>query len=206
MKRFALVIIILFLASCAGVPVSTYVIPQHIKDRPTLVIYKRAYQCLKVTDGEPHRLKISPEKSPNAWVDKDNVVFLTEGLFKYDDNAITFIITHELSHAKLKHLRNRQTVSLATTGAMMVLGFIVPGAGVLNHLINPAITNNFSKSQEYDADRLASETLVSCFNLSIDKQIHVFESLKKDLAEGGGFWDQHPLWDDRIENIKKPLR
>jgi predicted Zn-dependent protease len=65
------------------------------------------------------------------------------------------------------------------------------------------VTNNFSKSQEFDADRLAVETCVSCFGFTIEQQIQILESIKKDSADAGGFWDRHPSWNDRIENVKR---
>ncbi len=207
MKKLLLVIIILLLSSCAQRQTTPYVIPQYIKDRPVVSIYQKTYRCLKLAEaGEPSRLRIAGSKKPNAWIDNKNNVILTEGLFMYDDNTITFIIAHELSHAKLKHIRNRQAVSYATTGIMMVVGSIIPGAGLLNHAVNPAVTNNFSKSQELDADRLAVETCVSCFGFTVEQQIQILESIKKNSADAGGFWDRHPSWNDRIENIKRPIR
>jgi len=204
MKKLSLVIIILLLTSCSQKHTTAYVIPQFIKDRPVVSIYQMVYKCLKLKeDGETSRLRIHPSKKPNAFIDGKNDVFLTEGLFKYDDDVITFVIAHELSHAKLKHVRNQRNVSYATTGAMMVVGFIVPGAGLLNYAVNPAVTNNFNKVQEADADRLASETLVKCFDISVEQQIHILESLKKDTTDAGGFWDRHPSWNDRIANIRK---
>lgn len=201
MKKLSLVIIALtFLFGCASNK-------KFIADRPsedTKERFTKVYECLRLgEDGVVPSLMIARVKGINAWIDNDNRVYLTPGLYNYDDNTITFIMAHELSHAKLKHIRNRQAVSYATTGAMMVAGFIVPGAGWLNHAVNPAVTNNFSKFQEYDADRLASETLVNCFDISVEKQIHILESLKKDTTDAGGFWDRHPSWNDRIANIRK---
>ncbi len=205
MKKLAIVIIIILsISGCAHQQKPAYVIPQFIKDRPVLSIYQKTHRCLKLSeDGQSSRLLIHPNKKVNAWIDDQNRVYLTEGIFNYDDGAITFIIAHELSHAKLKHIRSRKAVSYATTGVMMVVGSIIPGAGLLNWAVNPAVTNNFGKTQELDADRLASETLVKCFDISIERQIHILESLQKDAAVAGGFWSTHPSFNDRIENIRQ---
>ena len=200
MKKLSLVTIALtFLFGCAANNkfITDYP-PEDTRDQ-----FTKIYECMRFgEDGIIPRLFIARIKGINAWIDNDNRVYLTPGLYNYDDDTLKFIMAHELSHAKLKHIRNRQAVSYATTGAMMVAGFIVPGAGWLNHAVNPAVTNNFSKFQEYDADRLASKTLVKCFDISVEKQIHILESLKKDTTDAGGFWDRHPSWSDRIENIR----
>lgn len=200
MKKLWFVIIILLLTSCAHRQKTNYVIPQDILSR-SVPIYYKVVGCLNIS--EPTKLFIHPDKKPNAWIDLKNNVYLTEGLFRYDDEMITFVLAHELSHAKLKHVRNQRNVSLATTGVMMVAGFIIPGAGLLNYAVNPAVTNNFNKFQEADADRLASESLVKCFDISVDQQVQLLQSMQYDVPPGGGFWDRHPSWSDRIENIKQ---
>jgi hypothetical protein len=87
-------------------------------------------------------------------------VHLTEGLFRFGDDTIAFVIAHEIAHAKLKHIRDKRAVSLATTGVMIIAGAIIPGLGFLNYAVNPAVTNNYGKGQEYETDKLASETVL----------------------------------------------
>ena len=203
MKKIILLAIFL-LASCAHQQAAPYVIPQYVKARSVETLYNKAIFCSSVYGAGTHPFVfINPGKEPNAWVDTDNKVHLTEGLFRFDDDTIAFVIAHEIAHAKLKHVRNRNAVSLATTGVFMVAGVFIPGIGLLNHAVNPAVTNNYSKVQEYEADKLASETLASCFNIPVDKQVQILQSMQSGTIDAGGFWDQHPSWADRIENIKQ---
>lgn len=65
------------------------------------------------------------------------------------------------------------------------------------------VTNNYSKLHEYVADKLASAALARCFDISLDHQVQIFQFMQVETKDTGGFWDQHPLWDDRIGNIKK---
>ncbi|PKN17395.1 MAG: hypothetical protein CVU71_16625 [Deltaproteobacteria bacterium HGW-Deltaproteobacteria-6] len=204
MKRFVLIFAILISASCAGQQIKPYVIPQHVQERTPDILsnYTSAVACMDIKkDGETLRLGLNPGKKPNAWVNEEDNIIITEGLFQFDNDTITFVLAHELSHIKLKHIQNKQAVSLATTGAFIVAGAFIPGIGLLNYAVNPAVTNNYSKVQEYEADKLASETLIRCFNISLDRQIEILQSMQAATKDGGGFWDQHPSWDNRIKNI-----
>ena len=206
MKKLIFISAILILTSCAHEQVKPYVIPQHVKERIADILsnYANASRCLNIRkDGETFGLGLDPSKKPNAWVNDEDDVIITEGLFQFDNDTITFVLAHELSHIKLKHVRNKQAVSIATTGAFIIAGALIPGVGLLNYAVNPAVTNNYSKVQEYEADKLASETLVSCFNISLERQIEILQSMQASTKDGGGFWDQHPSWENRIKNIKK---
>jgi Zn-dependent protease with chaperone function len=205
MKKLALIFAILILTSCAHQQVEPYVIPQHVKERMANIVsnYTRALNCLKIReDGETSRLGLDPSEKPNAWVNGENEIIITEGLFQFDNDTITFVLAHEVSHIKLKHVQSKQAVSIATTGVFIVLGAFIPGAGLLNYAVNPAVTNNYSKTQEYEADKLASEVLTKCFNIPVDKQIQILQGMRSNTKDGGGFWDQHPSWAERIKNIE----
>ena len=90
-----------------------------------------------------------------------------------------------------------------TTGIMIVAGTIAPALVVLDYVVNPAVTNNYGKLQAYEADKLAWEALAECFDISIDHQVQIFQFMQAETKDAGGFWDQHPSWAERIENIKK---
>ncbi len=125
----------------------------------------------------------------------------TEGVFKYQDETLLFITAHEMAHDKLGHLKKAQGLSYAVTGAMLALNVFVPGAGYLNHAVNPAVVNNFTKSQEMDADKLASEVSDKCLGIPIAQQTIIMRTLSLEIEDSGGFWDRHPSWEDRIKNV-----
>lgn len=139
-------------------------------------------------------------KEPNAWLYEKGIYF-TEGLFEFDDDTLKFIMAHEIAHDKLGHVEDRKAVSYVTTGAMLVLNAIIPGAGLLNWAVNPVVVNNFSKKQEFEADSEASRACL-CLGISIKEQVEILRGLQKKTLEGGGFWDQHPSWDERVRNIE----
>jgi Zn-dependent protease with chaperone function len=203
MKRsLSLVLIIIVFAvsfiGCAHTQTATYTIPEHILTRLNKIA-KEVSVCIQPrTDLKYY---ISNDREPNAWVTEDRLC-LTEGLFGFDDDTLKFVMCHEIAHNKLGHLAKIKTVSYITTGVMMVVDIMLPGAGLLNYLANPAIVNNFSKKQEFEADIEASKACL-CLGISISDQVVILEKLKAAIAGGGKFWDQHPSWDERIENIKK---
>jgi Zn-dependent protease with chaperone function len=149
----------------------------------------------------PVKLWIRDTQVVNAWTEGDRMD-ITLGALRLDDDTVSFIMAHELSHAKLKHSRNRKILSGAITGVMIVVGSIIPGAGLLNHAINPAVVNNFSKENELEADKLASVTCLK-LGIPISKQVEIMNALRSLSGPGGGFWAQHPSWDDRIQNISR---
>ena len=162
MKRIAVLMIAaaMMFAGCATTSAprkSAYVVPLEIKVRPILQYNQTLHDCLEIPyDSAKPNVFVANNKTVNAWVDSDNRLFLTAGLFDHNDDVLAFVMAHELAHVKLGHYGKRVAVSHITTGAMLILNAFLPGAGYLNHVINPAVTNNFSKSQEHDADKLAA--------------------------------------------------
>lgn len=146
---------------------------------------------------------ISDKEEPNAWVNVSGHITFTKGALKnFDDDTLTFMAAHEIAHDKLGHVAKKIVVSSTITGAMIVANALLPGVGLLNHIINPTITNNYSKTQEYDADKLASEFCMKCFGMTIEEQVVTMQKIERiSKSSGGGFWATHPSWHDRIKNI-----
>ena len=199
MKRRTLIIIaaLTLFTGCATTPKSSYVVPESLQSKSVSLV-KSVILCIKPTSKTG--FAIANSKEPNAYY-TNGYVYFTEGMFQFDDDTLKFVMAHEIAHQKLGHVQKAQGVSLATTGAMMIVNVFVPGAGLLNHAINPAVVNNYSKSQEYEADREASKAC-ECMGISQERQIEIMRSMKAKLQDAGGFWDRHPSWDERIENIR----
>jgi len=183
---------------CAHTQTATHIPPKHLAVRMIKIVGEVSACIQPKTNLEYY---ISNQSEPNAWVTDDKLYF-TEGIFVFDDNVLKFVMSHEIAHNKLGHLAKARTVSYITTGVMMVADIIIPGAGLLNYLANPAIVNNFSKIQEFEADTEASKACL-CLGISISDQIEILKELRLATADSGKFWDKHPSWDERTENIKK---
>jgi hypothetical protein len=181
-------IVLAFLLSCATAkqpaisakqPAKSPV-PKQYQDKIISVV-ARAQGC--VNPGKTIKIKIARSEELNAWADNESIGF-TE------------------AHVKLGHLSKAQGVSYATTGVMLIVNAFIPGAGYLNHVVNPAVVNNYNKSQEFEADKMASRVSASCLNVTIERQVIILRALKARTRDGGGFWDRHPSWDERIANIQ----
>jgi len=166
-------------------------------------IVGKVQQCL--TPDVEYKVFMEQSASPNASVNlSGNITYTSAALDKWDDDILTFVTAHEIAHDKLGHVTKKLAVSTTTNVVMIVANQIVPGLGLLNHVIHPAIVNNFSKSQEYDADKLAAEACLKCFDYSIEKQVEIMKKIQASAqCEGGGFWATHPSWNDRIANIQE---
>lgn len=195
MKKL-LIIALIVLSGCAGQ--KDYIAPEDLQLR-AVNLYQQVHKCIRPTQNTP--LYLSPEKEPNAFLSEDGIV-VTEGMFAFDDNTIRFVLAHEIAHEKLSHAQARQGVSWGVTGAMMIVNVVVPGAGLLNHVVNPAITNNYSKKQETEAD-VAAYRACLCMGMTKEEVIQSLRSIEAATEDGGGFWDKHPSWNDRIKSINE---
>jgi Zn-dependent protease with chaperone function len=200
MKQKALLLILLFVfVGCASAPKTKETIPPETAKRigPIVMPVMDCMDCRV-------KVKIADSKEPNAFMDSEGSIIFTLGIFPpFDDETLKFVTAHEIAHHKLGHISKAWGVSIATTGAMMILNVFVPGAGLLNHAVNPAVVNNYTKTQELEADRMASDVSEKCLKISKERQIEILIAMKNKLRDAGGFWDRHPSWDERIQNIKR---
>lgn len=194
-KKLLVFGLVLILIGCASAPKQTYTPAPGMMDK-LVKNMNETWRCIKGKDQL--WFFISSAQGHGAWIE-GNKVYITESLLRdLNDDAIQFVLAHEIAHNKLGHIEKAQAVSYATTGLLVVADLFVPGIGLLNHAVNPAIVNNFSKLQEYDADE---EAAAACECLGIDA-VETMRSLRPFTRGGGGFWDQHGSWEDRIENIR----
>ena len=64
-------------------------------------------------------------------------VLLTEGMIQQGDDLLRFVIAHEIGHYQLGHMAKSHLTSGVVSTIMTGLGFIIPGAGLLNYVVNP---------------------------------------------------------------------
>ena len=206
-KRF-LLILLLVLAGCgggSGVPGYT---SQEVAQLPS---WRKL--ITRIGEYRPHvcpdcgandwKLGIFKTEKVNAYNAGDGVFYVTEGLTRLRFGLQDAALAHEVAHEVAGHVKARQAASLATTAAFVVLGAIIPGAGLLNHAVNPVITRAFSREQELEADSIA---------ITLMRRVRGNDSGAEDLAalirlfeasgsKGGELLDTHPHPQERLKMI-----
>lgn len=141
----------------------------------------------------------------NAFMDsRKNLVGLTTGLMNaMDDEELAFVVAHEVSHNILGHYSKKVIASEATTAALRVANVFIPGIGLLNLLVNPAVTNAFSREFELDADRKAAEIVLNSMNVPVEDSMAALLRIKVHYGDSSTFilFASHPPVDDRVQNL-----
>jgi len=157
--------------------------------------------------GVTYRYMVIESGEINAFMDsRQNAVCLTSGLMNaMDDKELAFVVAHEVSHNVLGHYGKKVIASHVTTGAMLVADAIVPGLGYLNYIINPIVTNAFSREFELDADGKAAEIVLNCMDISVEDSMAALLRTKTLSRNSSTFilFASHPPFDDRVQNLAK---
>ena len=72
---------------------------------------------------------------------------------------IEAVVAHEVAHEVMGHVGTRRKLSLSLTASFGALGIFVPGAGLLDFVVNPLVVRAFGRHQELKADQKAVEIL-----------------------------------------------
>jgi Zn-dependent protease with chaperone function len=196
---------ILSVAGCATTqtPQTTqqekYEVPYFIKARPIRRNFDKLCACYGIDNA---RIRSVKNDIPAAWATEDDV-YITEGIcLRLDDKSLAVVMAHELAHIRLGHLKKQEEKSSEISNVMSGIGTIIPGMSLLNLVVNPAIMKQYTKDQEWEADDLASETAEKCLGITREEQAQAYEKLIDVGSEGGGFWDSHPAFQERIDRIR----
>lgn len=159
-----------------------------------------------------YRLRIIDTDNVNALVfPGEKAILFTKPLVKqFSANELCFIFGHEIAHVNLGHYGKRVAVSAGTSLLMKAIDMAVPGAGLFNYLINPAVTNTFSRGQEIDADLETVRMMRVAYGYSPALYVKVLEKLRDISVLKGyretdrtGILDTHPNIVYRISKIKE---
>jgi predicted Zn-dependent protease len=150
------------------------------------------------------------DKSVNAFVTGDDVVYVHSGLIRELDHPdqLVAVLTHELGHNELRHLKNnidaksrQQGLAVLAIGAGIVGGNwgrgIAIGAGG-GGLVNGYFLNQFNRKEELAADASGLDLYLK-MGYDPAQFSRVFEILKAKYGEGKG--GTHPTQSERIKQV-----
>jgi len=163
--------------------------------------------------------KIINDNNINAFVDKNNDIYITSGLIENCDDyvALLLVISHEIGHVVLNHVKDRISNLNKTSKIYDISNLsIIAGSLISNNteiLKGLALSSatvsvkniNFSKNQEMEADYYAIETLKK-LNLHSDSIKNLLLTIENELLNKGITKNilrisTHPYFEERINIV-----
>ena len=201
--------------------ISKYVISAQIIDYETESYIKKINkEILSVNNYEKKiKFKIIIDRNPNAFINQDNILFISSGLIIDSPDYVAFlgVLAHEIGHLEKYHISKRKESiqNLKSINALSNLS-IIAGSLISNNpevmsalAVNQVGINNFyldfSKDQEREADYYAIETL-NKLNLSSNSIIKLLQTLEKNAINKGideelQKFSTHPIFKERYQII-----
>jgi Zn-dependent protease with chaperone function len=159
LTRAVALILLVLVAGCSSVPDGAYY--PRAQDRSTLTLSHALFRAAQAAGDDPRRYSFARIDSPRAiaLTGDDATFYFSDGLAKLPERVVEPVVAHEVAHEVLGHVGTRRTVSLSITTGFLALGFLYPGMGLLDFVVNPLVIRAFNRSQELAADRRAVEIL-----------------------------------------------
>ena len=193
----------LLLAACASTPEGSYYASP--VEPATIRMSHILYRAASAAGDDPQRYGFAFIKSPTvaAYSDEDATFYFTDGLVRQPDPVVEAVVAHEVAHEVMGHVGTRRKLSLSLTASFSAIGLLVPGAGLLDFVVNPLVVRAFGRHQELQADQKAVEILRAMGQPAPRRTLaHALETIANHTPrerEGlEGLLATHPSLDDRL--------
>ena len=204
MSRWLPLLLLVTTAGCATVPDRAYY--PNPADPETRVLAEALWRAAKAASDDPGEYSFAMIRSNDvsAYTVEDATFYFTQGLAKQPTKVVDALVAHEVAHELLGHIGQRRALALSLGAGFTVLGFAIPGAGLLDLVANPLIVRAFTRDQEIAADLRAVEVLRDMG----------YEAPKRALAEAlraaaqvngpprGGWLATEPALEDRLGKLE----
>lgn len=147
------------LTGCASVPDRAYY--PSPSDPVTKRVAASLYHAARAASDDPARYSFAllRTRDVSAYTADDATFYFSEGLTMQPPHVLDALIAHEVAHELLGHPGRRRALSLGLSAGFSVLGFIIPGAGLVDFLVNPLLVRAYTRDQEIAADLKGVEVL-----------------------------------------------
>src|SRR5262245_23336257 len=157
------VVVALAISACALLPprVPDHAYYPNAANPHTKRLSESLYRAAVAAGDDPGRYSFAMVKASEitAVTAGDGIFYFSEGLAAQAPAHVDAFVAHEVAHEVLGHNEKRRAISLGVSGGFAVLGFVVPGLGLMDFVVNPVIVRAFTRDQALDADRRAIEIL-----------------------------------------------
>lgn len=133
------------------------------RERHTAALAQTLYRAARVTGDDPTRYSFALVQTDKvtALSAPDKVFYFSEGLAAQPRAYQEALVAQAVAHEVLGHEGTRRTISLGISIGFTAVGFVVPGLGLADLVVNPLVVRAFSRGQELAADLKALEILAA---------------------------------------------
>jgi predicted Zn-dependent protease len=151
---------------------------------------------------QPNKVRMTLLEDPQANAGGGEFYVTTGLLEKASDDRLCGVLAHEVAHADLGHVAKAQTLGTGMNIGIIILDQIIPGSGSITPMIaDLGVMRPFSRQEEYEADAHGVKILQRAGYNGKQVMGNTLTWLLQTAGPSGGFLENHPGTDDRIQRI-----
>ena len=154
--------------------------------------------------AEQVRVGIIDQNEINAANAGNCEFYVTMGLLRRaNDDQLRGVLAHEIAHQDLGHVAKAQMVGAGLNILAAGLQQLFPAAGALAPIAGELVARDYSRNEEFAADRHGVEILRRA-GYTKETLLDALTWIRRVSGDaGGGFLSTHPGLDERIATIQK---
>jgi predicted Zn-dependent protease len=155
------------------------------------------------------RVEASLEPITNAFALPGGIVLLTRPILELcadDDDALAFVVAHEMGHIVRNHAIDRYLASTAAQAISRLIPARSPITNVLRTQLSRLIAQGYSRDQEFEADAYGVR-LARAAGFQPDGAVRLLNALGAHAGnndDGFPYFRSHPPIGERIRRITSP--
>ncbi len=172
----------------------------------TTLVAQALYRAARGAGDDPARYSFAFVRGleVSAVSADDAVFYFSEGLALQPTAHVDAMVAQEVAHEVLGHAGQRRALSLGVSAGFTALGFVVPGLGFADLVVNPLIVRAFNRDQHIAADLKAVEILRAMGHATPRRTLAAALRAAATLnrSHGGGFLATEPDLADRLTALE----
>lgn len=160
MRRVPAIAVVAFVAgACTSVPRDAYFPAPGMPT--TRMLAETLYRAAQSAGDDPARYSFALIRTRRitALSADDAIFYFSEGLASQPRAHVDALVAQAVAHEVLGHAGSRRRLSIGVSAGFTVVGFVLPGLGLADFVVNPLLVRAFTREQQLDADRRALDIL-----------------------------------------------